>query len=147
MAPLLASPPPRLARKPRPVHHAGMTDRGFIEHLRELFTPHASFEARRMFGGWGVYLDGIMCGLVAEGQLYLKTDAQTRAEFEAAGCGPFVYTAQARPITMSYWSAPEDALESADAMRPWAQLAHAAARRVPVKRKPAAARKRTPRAP
>jgi DNA transformation protein len=117
-----------------------MSDAGFIEHLGELFAPHARFEARRMFGGWGLYLDGSMCGLVADGQLYLKVDAGSRAVFEAAGSAPFIYTGQARPITMSYWSAPDEALESAEAMRPWARLALEAARRVPIRRK-ATARK------
>jgi DNA transformation protein len=122
-----------------------MADAGFIEHLRELFAPHAAFDVRRMFGGWGLYLDGRMCGLVADGALYLKTDVQTRSTFEAAGCSPFVYTAQARPITMSYWSVPEDALESAETMRPWASLAQDAARRMPVKRMANAPRKKKPR--
>ena len=98
-------------------------DAGFVEHLRELFEPLATFEARRMFGGWGLYLDGRMCGLVAEGQLYLKTDAATRPAFEAAGCAPFVYTGQDTPITMSYWSVPEEALDSSEAMAPWARRA------------------------
>lgn len=103
-------------------------DVGFVEHLRELFAPLASFDARRMFGGWGLYLDGRMCGLVAHGQLYLKTDAATRPAFEAAGCAPFVYTGQARPITMSYWSVPDDALDSGEAMAPWARRAMQAGR-------------------
>ena len=105
-----------------------MSATGFVEHLRELFAPSARFEARRMFGGWGIYLNGLMCGLVAEGQLYLKTDAQTRPEFEAAGCAPFIYTGQKKPITMSYWSVPEEALESGEAMAPWAVRAMAAGR-------------------
>lgn len=114
-----------------------MTDAGFVAHLRELFAAHGTFDARRMFGGWGLYLDGLMCGLIADGTLYLKTDADTRPRFEAAGCAPFVYTGQKQPITMSYWSAPDEALESSDAMRPWARLALQAALG-------AAARKRKP---
>lgn len=103
----------------------------FIDHLREVFAPLAQFDARRMFGGWGLYLDGRMCGLVADGQLYLKTDASTRPHFEAAGCGPFIYTGQQKPITMSYWSVPEDALESSEAMAPWARRALQAAKPAP----------------
>jgi len=120
-----------------------MSGSGFIEHLRELFAPGAQFEARRMFGGWGVYLDGLMCGLVADGQLYLKTDAQTRIAFDAAGSAPFVYAGKGKPITMSYWSAPEEALESSEAMAPWAARAQIAARTAAsAKRKPVAKKKR-----
>lgn len=116
-----------------------LRDAGFIDHLRELFAPQASFSARRMFGGWGIYLDGRMCGLVADGQLYLKTDAATRVDFEAAGCAPFVYIGQEAPITMSYWSVPDEALESSEAMAPWArralQAAESAARKKPARRR------------
>lgn len=122
-----------------------MADAGFIAHLSELFSPHAHFEARRMFGGWGLYLDGLMCGLVADGQLHLKVDAETQAAFEAAGSAPFVYTGQARPITLSYWTAPDDALESAEAMRPWALRALAAAQRAAARRRVARPRRSTRR--
>jgi DNA transformation protein len=118
-------------------------DTAFIEHLRELIAPLAAFDARRMFGGWGVYLDGRMCALVADGQLYLKTDAATRAAFEAAGCAPFVYTGQKQPITMSYWSVPDDALDSSEAMAPWARRAMQAADRAPPTRRPAARQRPT----
>jgi DNA transformation protein len=70
--------------------------------------------------------------------LFLKTDNESRASFIAAGCAPFVYTGQAKPITMSYWSVPEEALESSEAMAPWARRALAAGRT-------AAAAKRKPR--
>lgn len=123
-----------------------MSDLGFIDHLRELLSPIAAFDARRMFGGWGLYLEGRMCGLVADGQLYLKTDDQTRPAFASAGCHPFVYTGQAKPISMSYWSVPEEALDSPDAMRPWARLALDAAQRAPLKRKAMSPRKKKPRA-
>lgn len=112
-----------------------MGDNGLIEHLRELLSPHAQFDARRMFGGWGIYLDGLMCGLVADSHFYLKTTPTTRAEFEAVGSVPFVFDGKGKSITMSYWSAPEAALESADAMAPWARIALAAAQSVAATRR------------
>lgn len=101
----------------------------FVDYLLELLAPLGEARARRMFGGWGVYLDEVMVGLVAGEALYLKTDARTRDAFAAAGCAPFVYRSRDRTIPMSYWSLPEAALDSADAMRPWALLALEAARR------------------
>jgi DNA transformation protein len=61
--------------------------------------------------------------------VYLKTDATTRDEFAAAGCAPFVYLGQKLPIEMSYWSVPEEALDSAEAMAPWVARALQAADR------------------
>jgi DNA transformation protein len=106
-----------------------MADDDYIAFLRELLAPLGPFRARRMFGGWGVYVDDCMVGLVADGELYLKVDAVIEERFAAAGSQPFVYDGKGKPIRMSYWRAPDDALDGPDAMRPWATLALAAARR------------------
>ncbi len=112
----------------------------FVAYLLELLSPLGESSARRMFGGWGLYLDGTMIGLVAEETFYLKTDDQTRGAFEAAGAAPFVFEARKRTKTIvtGYWSAPEQALDAPDAMRPWAQLALDAALRKAAKTKPKA---------
>jgi DNA transformation protein len=106
-----------------------MSDKDFIAYLHELFDPFGRMRAKAMFGGWGVYLDEIIVGIVVDGRLYLKTDAQNLPEFEIAGCVPFVYDSPNGPMTMSYWSTPDDAMDSSDAMAPWARSAKAAALR------------------
>src|SRR5690349_21819448 len=100
-----------------------------IEHLRDLFKPLGPIVARKMFGGYGLYHDGLIFGIVIEGSVCLKVDEQTRDRFTAAGCAPFVYRGQQEPITMSYWSVPEEAMESPQDMLPWARLALGAALR------------------
>lgn len=107
----------------------------FLAHLHDLLDDAGTVATRAMFGGHGVYLDGVIVGIVIDEALYLKTDAATRARFEAAGSAPFVYTGQRKPIETSYWSAPDGALESAQAMQPWIELARAAASRKPAKRR------------
>lgn len=107
-------------------------DDGLLAHLRELLDPLGRITLRAMFGGHGVYCDGVFFALVADGRLYLKVDALTRDRFAAAGCTPFVYAGQSRPIEMSYWSVPDAALDSPDDLAPWARLALAAAARKPV---------------
>jgi DNA transformation protein and related proteins len=99
----------------------------FVEHVLELLAPLGSVSARRMFGGFGIYRDGLMFGLVASDVLYLKADTENRGEFEAAGLEPFSYTARRRQVILSYWRAPEEALESDAAMQEWARSAFAAA--------------------
>jgi DNA transformation protein and related proteins len=89
----------------------------------ELLEPLGRITVRRMFGGAGLYADGLIVGLEVEGTLYLKTDDQTRQAFADAGGAPFVYDGKGKPITMSYWTAPDDAMDAPEAMRPWATLA------------------------
>src|SRR5690606_35267175 len=91
----------------------------------------APVATRAMFGGHGVYRDGVIIGIVIDEALYLKVDAQTRPAFEAAGCAPFVYESRGKVVPMSYWSVPEDALDSPQEFRPWAQRAWEAALRKP----------------
>ncbi|MEO8742468.1 MAG: TfoX/Sxy family protein [Lysobacteraceae bacterium] len=106
-----------------------MSDKEFIAWLHELLDPLGRVTTRAMFGAHGLYLDGIIIGLVDEGRLYLKTDADSQPQFTDAGCKPFVYMSKYGPIAMSYWTAPDDAMDSSEAMAPWARLALAAALR------------------
>lgn len=104
-------------------------DPEFVAHCLELLASLGPCRARRMFGGHGIYLDDLMFALIAAEELYLKTDASTQAQWEAAGSHPFVYASSERKVQMSYWSAPEETMESPVAMRPWARLALDAALR------------------
>ncbi len=103
----------------------------YLTYLHDLFAAFAPVATRAMFGGHGVYRDGVIIGIVIDDTLYLKVDDQTRAAFEAQGCAPFVYEAKGKSVPMSYWSVPEDALDSPEKFRPWAQRAWEAALRKP----------------
>lgn len=105
--------------------------RDYLDYLHDLFSAFAPVTTRAMFGGHGVYRDGTIVGIVVEEAIYLKVDAETRAAFEAAGCEPFVYESKGKAVPMSYWSVPEDALDSPQDFRPWAQRAWEAALRKP----------------
>ena len=97
--------------------------------------------AKRMFGGHGLYCDELFFALIASDRLYLKVDTQSRPDFVAAGCEPFVYRAGVQATTMGYWTVPADAMESPAQMRPWARQALAAALRARAAKPPAAPRK------
>ena len=112
-----------------------------VAHALELLAPQGPVRAKAMFGGHGLYVDELFVALVAFDRLYLKVDDETRADFERAGCAPFVYTGGAKPVTMGYFTAPDDAMESPSAMHPWARHAIAAALRARAPR-PSAPRRR-----
>jgi DNA transformation protein len=116
----------------------------FVSHCVELLAPLGNVRARRMFGGHGLYIDDVFVALIADERLYMKTDDASRPAFERAGCEPFAYSRRDRSaVTLGYWTAPEEALDSARAMAPWARLSLAAALRALVnKRKPVAPRRR-----
>ena len=112
-----------------------------VEHCIELLGSIGACTSRRMFGGHGFYIDGLFVALIAYERLFLKTDARSRPQFEAAGCEPFVFVKEGESISTSYFSAPEQAMESPALMQPWARLALEAALRARAAKPPARPRK------
>jgi DNA transformation protein len=106
-----------------------MIDKGYVDHCLELLAPLGTTRAKRMFSGYGLYIDDLCVALLLrEAQLYLKVDDASRAAFEAAGCKPFTYeTKTGERTALSYYTAPDEAMESPAEMRPWARRALAAA--------------------
>ncbi len=90
--------------------------------------------ARAMFGGWGLFLDDTMFGLIVGERLFFKVDDQTEPRFAAAGAEAFTYLRQGKRVAMSYWEAPS----GAEGRLPWAELGLEAARRARRKRRPKA---------
>lgn len=99
----------------------------FVSHCVELLAPLGTVRVRRMFGGWGLYVDEVFMAIIAFERLYLKTHVNTQVRFEQAQCEPFVFEAQGKSMTMGYWTAPAEALDSPALMEPWACLALQAA--------------------
>lgn len=102
-------------------------DRAAVE---DLFAPVLRVGIRRMFGGAGIYDGDVIFALLADGEVFLKTDAESRAAFEASGSRPFSYRKKGADVMItSYWRLPEDAYDDPDRLRHWTGLALAAARR------------------
>lgn len=114
----------------------------FLEFLTEQMAGFGPVSVRRMFGGAGLYRDGVMFGLVVDDVLYLKADDDSRGEFEAEALPAFSYqTSDGRNTIMSFMRAPERCLDNAEEMADWCRRAHEAALRS--KKKPSRKGKRT----
>lgn len=101
----------------------------FVDYIIELLGPFGTVSARAMFGGHGIFLDGLMFAIVADEALWFKADEINRQEFEAMGCERFSYARAGKRATLGFYQAPADSLESANEMLPWARSAYAAALR------------------
>ena len=113
----------------------------FVDHVVETMRAFGLVTAKAMFGGWGLYHEGLFFALIAEDTLYLKVDDDNRGEFESAGLEPFVYvTKDGERMVMAYRQAPPEALESPPQMTPWARSGYGAALRAKT-RKPMRKRK------
>jgi DNA transformation protein len=110
-------------------------EQAFVDYLMELLDDFGSVTAKRMFGGYGIFRDGLMFGLVTDSTLYLKVDQKNQPDFEAQSLSPFIYMKKDRPVAMSYYQAPSEALDNVDAMHTWAESAFQAALRAQKKKK------------
>jgi DNA transformation protein len=104
------------------------------EAIAELFAAFGPVDVRRMFGGAGIYSDGVFFALVDEGIIYLKADDKTAPRFAAEGCSQFVYQGKSREVAMSYWRMPERLYDDPDELADWARQAHAVAVRARMKK-------------
>ena len=102
----------------------------FHEFVAELFAPMGSVSIRRMFGGAGVFRDGLMFALLGDDTVYLKTDARLRADLEAEGSVPFIWIkpSTGEEIDMGYVSLPSCAMDDPDEASAWAKRALAVAK-------------------
>lgn len=78
-----------------------------------------------MFGGAGVYYDGVMFAILADDVLYLKTDANSARAFREEGMEPFTYETDGKgPVVMSYFEVPPRLLEQPDELVAWTREAY-----------------------
>lgn len=97
------------------------------ELLMELFDPVEGVSLKRMFGGIGVFKEGVMFGLVDDGELFLKADEVTSKRYEAEGQGRWVYEGRGKQVAMPYWRLPERLYDEPEEFREWAVAAFAVA--------------------
>ena len=102
-------------------------EREFALYIADLLQGIGPVAAKPMFGGFGMFLDGLMIGLIADNTLYFKVDNESSAEFEAQGLEPFTYFKQNKPMQLSYWQAPEECLDNSDVMLEWGNKGFSAA--------------------
>ena len=98
------------------------------EFIRDLFSGFRPVSVRRMFGGAGIYADGVMFGLIADDVIYLKAGESNEADFLAEDLPPLTYRAgNGKRAIMSYRRMPDRLYDDPDELAQWASRALAAA--------------------
>ena len=118
------------------------SDPSFVAFAVDLVSLVGPVTARSMFGGHGLYAENVMFGLLDDGELFLKTDPDTRQRFVDAGCRQWLYVnKKVRMENTGYFRPPDEAHEDPEAMLPWARLALDAALRARAAKRGREARK------
>lgn len=102
----------------------------FVEYVLDQLAGWDEVSARKMFGGAGLYCDGVMFGLIADDVAYLKVDDSNREDFIGAGSSAFnPFPEKDKSVVMSYYEIPADVLEDRELLGQWAECALTAARK------------------
>lgn len=106
----------------------------YVDFLKEVFVLFGPVNSRRMFGGYGLYLDGLMFGLVTQDSLFLKADVENQHFFEAQGLEKFSYEKQGKRHYIAYFAAPDELFDDPEEAALWARRSWEAAVRGAVKK-------------
>jgi DNA transformation protein len=121
-------------------------DEGLYAWVEEALEPLGRVTMRKMMGGATLYLDGTIFAILIDEGLWLKSDAEADAIWDAEGCEKFSVTFKDGKVdVMNYRRAPLDVYDDPDAMQRWAALAVEAGARAAAKKKPSSRRKPGPR--
>jgi DNA transformation protein and related proteins len=112
-------------------------DDGLYAWVQEAMEPIGRVTMRRMMGGATLYLDGIIFAILIDDGIWLKSDDEADAIWDAEGCEKFTTIFKdGKADVMNYRRAPLDVYDDPDAMRRWAGLAVAAGARAAAKKRP-----------
>lgn len=86
----------------------------------DVFAGLEGITFKSMFGGYGLYKNGVIFGLIADDELYFKTDDSFAQEFEKKGGRQFIYThKKGKVTTMPYWTVPDEVLSDSQKLESW----------------------------
>lgn len=98
--------------------------------MEELFGGISGVTSRAMFGGYGIYREGVIFALIVDDSLYFKTDPGNVDDYKEAGSHPFTYQkSDGKVMAMSYWLLPDAVMENRKKLLEWIDLALAASKR------------------
>lgn len=69
----------------------------------DVFSSLGAVTLRSQFGGFGVWLDKTMFGVVSDGELYLRAHDELKSRFLTYGMKAFIYTKRGIPVRLSYY--------------------------------------------
>ena len=116
-----------------------MKEKAFVADLVGNFGLIGPARAKAMFGGYGIYIEETMVGLVADRVLYLKVDESLAREYQALKLPHFSYAKNGKRFNMSYCQAHASVHQDTSALVEWVEKSLAvakAAKQTKSKRKP-----------
>ena len=87
----------------------------YADYVVDKLSGLGEVHSRAMFGGYGIFHEGLMFALISDDVLYFKVDNTNREMYETAGSSKF-------PHGISYWEVPTDIFEDTARLYEWANI-------------------------
>ncbi|MCE2991381.1 MAG: TfoX/Sxy family protein [Candidatus Jidaibacter sp.] len=101
----------------------------FLDYVKEVLEPFGPITTRAMFGGFGIYKNGVIFAMIADNELYFKADDEASKFFQTYGSEPFTYQGKSGLVRMSYWRVMPEVLEDAEMLKAWFNVGIKAAKK------------------
>ena len=92
--------------------------------LDEFLAEVTGITSRAMFGGYGIYKDGLIVAVIINDQLYFKVGESNQADYEATGSQPFIYKVNGKEMKMGYWEVPGEIMENSQEVGVWLEKSY-----------------------
>lgn len=96
-----------------------MPDNEYANFILDLFAQYGHITIRAMFGGYGIYKNSVIFGLIVDDEVYFKVNNTNRQQYIDRGSEAFSYERNGKIIRMSYWKLPIEILESPEELKGW----------------------------
>jgi DNA transformation protein len=99
----------------------------FLAYVLEQLAGLGSLRSNRMFGGVGLYSDGLFFGLIDDDTLFFKTDGSNIEPYRARRMPRFMPFPDRPEAVLGYHQVPADVIEDAETLVEWASRSVAVA--------------------
>ncbi|MBI4245093.1 MAG: TfoX/Sxy family protein [Planctomycetes bacterium] len=99
-------------------------DNSFKDYVLDQLCSVDGIDYRRMFGGYGIYQDGVFFGIIYKDCLYFKTTPESKPQYISRGMKPFVPTP--KQTLKTYYEVPADVIDDRKQLSEWALTAASA---------------------
>lgn len=88
--------------------------------MNDVFSSIEGVSSRALFGGYGLYQDGCIFGIIVNNELYFKVDDTNAHKFEKYKSPYFVYSrGKHKKTKMPYMKVPDEVLENKKEVKNW----------------------------
>ncbi len=97
----------------------------YLNYVTDQLSEFGQVDVKKMFGGIGLFHQGLMFGKIGSDVLRLKVDEFNKKEYEDKGMKPFY--SEKKKKGMPYWEVPADILEDKNKLKDWVTKSYEAA--------------------